>query len=77
MTATDVWEQEAKLQIREVERLKEINAEQLAALEAADRLCKKALPEFDWGRSALSADSIRLLNEVPGQIRAAIAKAKP
>lgn len=47
----------------------------LEALEAADILCKQALPEFDWGNSALSAESITLLNEVPGKISAAIAQA--
>lgn len=47
----------------------------LEALEAANMLCEKALPEFDWGKSALSAEAIQLLNEVPGQISAAIAQA--
>ncbi len=49
--------------------------ELLKALDAAEELCKNALPKFNWGKSALDAEAIRLLNEVPGQIRAAIAKA--
>jgi hypothetical protein len=46
------------------------------ALEAVQRLIKEALPKFNWGASALDANAIMLLNEVPGQIRAAIAKVK-
>jgi hypothetical protein len=51
----------------------EADVEQLrAALRRADRLCREALPQFNWGASALRADAIRLLNEVPGEIRAAL-----
>lgn len=42
------------------------------ALERADRLCKEALPKFNWGASALDANAIALLNEVPIEIRAAL-----
>ena len=44
------------------------------ALEAANELCEKALPKFNWGKSALDATAIRLLNEVPGLIRQALRK---
>lgn len=42
------------------------------ALEAADDLCRTALPQFNYGASALNADAIRLLNEAPGKIKAAL-----
>jgi len=44
----------------------------IAALKAADRLFKEALPKFNWGASFLDANAIQLLNEVPGQVRRAI-----
>ncbi len=47
----------------------------LAATEAGLRLCDEALPKFNWGASALDANAIKLLNEVPRQLRAAIAQA--
>ena len=46
------------------------------ALKAADKLCNEALPKFNWGKSALDANAIRLLNEVPGMIRNALNKGK-
>lgn len=50
--------------------------EMLEALEAAYKLFAKnhALSRFDWGSSALRAEDIRELNELPLQLRAAIAK---
>ena len=30
------------------------------------------LPKFNWGVSALDANAIQLLNEVPGEVRAAL-----
>lgn len=45
------------------------------ALKRADRLCTEALPKFNWGESALDNNAIRLLNEVPGEIRAALSQA--
>jgi hypothetical protein len=45
----------------------------LAALGQTREMIDKALPEFNWGASALSADGIRLLNETPGVVNAAIA----
>ena len=47
----------------------------LEALNACAVLFAEALPKFDWGRSALDANAIRLLNEVPGIVRAAILEA--
>ncbi|RQP13269.1 MAG: hypothetical protein EAS51_00190, partial [Microbacteriaceae bacterium] len=35
-------------------------------------LFDKALPKFNYGASALDAEAIRLLNEVPGEVRAAL-----
>jgi hypothetical protein len=49
--------------------------ELVAALRDCQRLFKEALPRFDWGRSALDANAIALLNEVPMAVRAALAKA--
>lgn len=57
-------------------KIKEHGVELLAALEAANRLFVEALPKFDWGASALDANAIQLLNEVPGQVRNAIKLAK-
>lgn len=48
----------------------------LGALERTNTLNLKALQEFNWGESALSAESIRLLNEVPREVRAAIKLAR-
>lgn len=44
----------------------------VAALERADRLFSEALPKFNWGASALDANAIALLNEVPGEVRRAL-----
>lgn len=48
--------------------------ELLEALKRAERLIKEALPKFNWGASALDANAISLLNDVPGEVRAALAK---
>ena len=37
-------------------------------LKRCQRLFKEALPKFNWGASALDANAIRLLNEVPGEV---------
>lgn len=50
--------------------------EMLAALRLARKLFEVALPQFDWGKSALSGEAIRLLNEGPGVVANAIAKAE-
>lgn len=43
-----------------------------ATLARAARLFEEALPKFNWGASALDANAIQLLNEVPGEVRAAL-----
>ncbi len=43
-----------------------------AALRAADTLFDEALPKFDWGRSALDANAIALLNQVPDKVKRAL-----
>lgn len=57
--------------IDELARLRRINAQQLEVLKEARSLCGM-LGHFNWGASALSANDIRLLNEVPKQIDGAI-----
>lgn len=44
------------------------------ALEKADELCRVALPQFNWGASALDGNAIFILNEAPGIIRSALLK---
>lgn len=48
----------------------------IEALKRSQELFEKALPQFDWGSSALTAESIRLLNDVPIQVNTALALAK-
>ena len=50
--------------------------EMIAALTRVERLIKEALPKFDWGKSALDANAIALLNEVPGEVHQALVKAQ-
>jgi hypothetical protein len=50
--------------------------EMIRALERAVKFFDEALPEFNYGASALDSNAIRLLNEVPGEVRAALDKAK-
>lgn len=47
----------------------------VTALRLAKRLIDEALPHFDWSRSALPVEAIRLLNDVPGAVSAALAAA--
>ncbi|MGI9485438.1 MAG: hypothetical protein ACR2RF_06060 [Geminicoccaceae bacterium] len=61
----------------ELERVREINAELVGALKRAERLIDEALPKFDWGKSFLDCNAIQLLNEVPGEVKSAIANATP
>ncbi len=49
--------------------------ELLPALIQAKRLIDEAFPKFNWAMSALDANAIRLLNETPRIVEAAIAKA--
>lgn len=52
------------------------HADLVKALERAERLCNEALPKFNWAKSALDANAIALLNEVPGEISRALKAAK-
>lgn len=47
-------------------------AELIAALRRAERLFNEALPKFNWSASTLDANAIQLLNEVPGEVHAAL-----
>lgn len=44
----------------------------LAALVAVKQLVNEALPKFNWSASALDANAIRLLNDVPLIVQRAI-----
>lgn len=46
------------------------------ALKSAKQLFDEALPKFNWGKSALDANAIRLLNEVPGEVSRALEELK-
>lgn len=46
--------------------------EAVSALQLADRLCKEALPKFNWAASALDANAIDLLNRAPAAIEKVI-----
>lgn len=48
----------------------------IKALERAERLFNEALPKFDWGKSALDANAIALLNEVPIEVKRALSTAR-
>jgi hypothetical protein len=50
--------------------------EALSTLEQCQRLFKEALPKFNWAESALDANAIQLLNAVPNQTAATIARIK-
>jgi hypothetical protein len=49
------------------------HADLVKALERCARLISEALPKFNWGKSALDANAIALLNEVPGEVARALA----
>ena len=76
MTGSDAAEitrlQAALADARDKAQTADARDAELLALKMADRLCKEALPKFNWGASALDANAIKLLNEVPGLISAAI-----
>lgn len=44
------------------------------ALKACKEMIDTALPQFNWGASSLSADAIRLLNETPAKVIAALGR---
>lgn len=53
----------------------ELKAEMLEALKTMDELVEGLWKAVPWGKTALTADTIRLLNEAPGKAKRAIAKA--
>ena len=67
-----------KHRTEKIEHMCRVNGQLLTALKAALALFDKnhALSRFNWGASGLRAEDIRELNELPGTIRAAIAKAE-
>lgn len=50
--------------------------EMFEALQRATALFEVALPQFDWGKSALSGEAIRLLNDVPVEVAQALKLAR-
>lgn len=58
--------------ISELARLRAVNVAMLSALKRAQTMCRVAIGQFEWGSLALSPDAVRLLNQVPGEIDAAI-----
>lgn len=59
-------------------KAKPVDQEIIGALKECLALFDKdhAIDRFDWGKSALRAEDIRELNELPGKIRAALRKAE-
>jgi hypothetical protein len=60
----------------EIKALRDERQVLLDALRDAQELIDVALPQFDWGASALSAEAIQLLNEVPRKVKQAIERAE-
>lgn len=56
-------------------RLIAASPQMLEALKLVQRMIDEALPKFDWGKSVLDANAIRLLNETPSVVKSAIAAA--
>lgn len=50
--------------------------EMVAALVRVERLIKEAISKFNWGASALDANAIALLNEVPKEVHTALLKVR-
>lgn len=61
----------------EIARLNIAQEVMVHALQLTERLINEALPKFDWGKSALDANAIALLNEVPIDVRKALASVRP
>lgn len=62
----------------ELRALRQSHRELMEALELAGNLfaANHAISQFDWSKSALRAEDIRELNEVPLEIRKALANAR-
>ena len=74
--ALPTWRSEDVLNAEFIVRACNNHEALLAALKSCQRLFNEALPKFNWGASALDANAIRLLNETPIEVDAAIATAK-
>lgn len=59
---------------KEVAHALAASPEMIVALTRVERLIKEAISKFNWGASALDANAIALLNEVPREVHAAILK---
>ena len=55
-----------------VAKLVEQHAQMTNVLKRVKDMNEKALPKFNWGASHLDATAIALLNEVPGEVNAAL-----
>ena len=71
LAQSEIWEI-----LKQCKKFELQNQELLAALKLAEKLCKEALPKFNWGASALDANAISILNNVPAAISAAIKNAE-
>lgn len=60
---------------RQMEEVLRRTEEMQASLERCEQLFRYALPKFNWGASALDAEAITLLNEVPGEVKHALHEA--
>jgi hypothetical protein len=61
---------------KQVAKALECFSSSVGALEQCQRLIDEALPKFNWGASALDANAISLLNDVPIAVHLALRKAK-
>lgn len=57
---------------KDLDDLRDELAVLITANKRAVQLFNEALPKFNWGGSALDANAIRLLNEVPGELNEAL-----
>lgn len=60
---------------REQRIVEDVVRECLVALVSTQQMMDKSHSQFNWGMSALDAESIALLNVTPGLVSIAIAKA--
>jgi hypothetical protein len=70
-TTRQIMDHNLTMKVR-MERLGQLHAIIKEGLVAANQLVHVALPKFNWSASPLDADAIRILNEAPQKIRAAL-----
>ncbi len=61
-------------------KTEEFNLKVIALVNASQtmqRMCKVALPKFNWGASFLDANAIKLLNEAPLLLSKALQEIEP